>query len=83
MSAITTEALSHKVIELVSGHMDIPKEQISLDSQFAADLGFDSLDQVEFVMLVEEEFDIAVPEEQSETILTVRNAVETIQKLIP
>ena len=80
MAAQTTEALNQQVIELVSSHIDIPKEEISLDSQFVADLGFDSLDLVEFVMTVEEEFDIAVPDEESETITTVRDAVQAIQK---
>ena len=70
------------MIELVSSQIDIPKEQISLDSQFVADLGFDSLDLVEFVMLVEDEFDIVVPDEESATINTVRDAVQAIQKSI-
>ena len=70
------------MIELVSSQIDIPKEQISLDSQFVADLGFDSLDFVEFVMLVEDEFDIVVPDEESATINTVRDAVQAIQKSI-
>lgn len=83
MSTQTTETLTRQVIELVSCQIDIPKEQISLDSQFVADLGFDSLDIVEFVMLVEEEFDIVVPDDESETINTVRDAVQTIQKSIP
>ena len=70
------------MIELVTSLIDIPKEQISLDSQFVADLGFDSLDLVEFVMLVEDEFDIVVPDEESATINTVRDAVHAIQKSI-
>ncbi len=70
------------MIELVSSQIDISKEQISLDSQFVADLGFDSLDFVEFVMLVEDEFDIVVPDEESATINTVRDAVQAIQKSI-
>ena len=82
MSTQTAETLIQKVIELVSSQIDKPKEQISLDSQFVADLGFDSLDLVEFVMLVEEEFDIVVPDEESETINTVRDAVQAIQKSI-
>jgi len=82
MSTQTTDTLSQQVIELVSSHMDIPKEQISLDSQFVADLGFDSLDLVEFVMLAEEEFNIVVPDEESEKINTVRDAVQAIQKSI-
>ena len=82
MSTQTIETLSQQVIEIVSSQIDIPKEQISLDSQFVTDLGFDSLDLVEFVMLVEEEFDIVVPDQESETINTVRDAVQAIQKSI-
>jgi len=82
MSTQTLETLSQRVIDLISSHHDIPKEQISLNSQFAADLGFDSLDQVEFVMNVEEEFDITVSDEIAETISTVQDAVQEIQRLI-
>ena len=82
MSTQTIETLSQQVIELISDQMDIPKEQISLDSQFVADLGFDSLDIVEFVMLAEDEFDIVVSDEESETFNTVRDAIQAIQKLI-
>lgn len=83
MSTQTAETLSRRVIEIISNQMDIPEEQISLDSQFVADLGFDSLDRVEFVMQTEEEFDIAVPDEAGDTIITVRDAVRVIQNLIP
>ena len=82
MSLQTTETLSKQVIELAGSHIDIPKEQISLDSHFFADLGFDSLDVVEFIMLVDDEFDIVVPDEEIEKINTIRDAVQTIQKLI-
>ena len=81
MSIQTIETLSQRVIELVCIQIDIPKEQVSLDSQFVADLGFDSLDLVEFVMLVEDEYDISVPDEVKDAIVTVRDAVEVIQKL--
>ena len=83
MSRQTTETLSRRVIELAAAQVDIPTEQISVDSQFTADLGFDSLDVVEFVMTVEEEFDIVVPEEVADAINTVADAVQAIQKLIP
>ena len=82
MSAPTTETLSQRVIELISKQMDIPREQISLDSRFIADLGYDSLDIVEFGMNAEEEFDIVMSDEVGDNILTVRDAVEAIQKLI-
>ncbi len=82
MSTQTTDTLSQQVIELVSHHMDIPKEQITLDSQFAADLGFDSLDVIEFVMLVEDTFDISISDQQSDAIACVRDAVRAIEKSI-
>lgn len=82
MSTQTTDTLSQQVIELVSHHMDIPKEQITLDSQFAADLGFDSLDVIEFVMLVEDTFDISISDQQSDAIASVRDAVRAIEKSI-
>ena len=83
MSTQTAETLSEQVIEIISTQMNIPKEKISLDSQFVADLGFDSLDKVEFVMQAEEKFDISVPDEVGDTINTVQDAVHQIQKLIP
>jgi len=83
MSTETSETLSRRVIELAAAQVDIPAEQISLDSNFMADLGFDSLDVVEFVMTVEEEFDIVVPEEVADAINTVADAVQATQKLIP
>ena len=82
MSAKTIETVSQRVTELLVSHHDISKEQISLESQFAADFGFDSLDLMEFVMVVEEEFDIAVSDEESQTITSVGDAVRAIQKLI-
>ena len=80
MSTQTTETLNQQVIELVGSYIGIPPEQISLDSQFTADLGFDSLALVEFVMLAEDKFHIVVPDLESETINTVRDAVHAIHK---
>ena len=82
MSTQTTEKLSQRVIELASDQTDIPKEQISLKSQFVADLGFDSLDKVEFMMTIEDEYDISIPDENADTITTIQNAINEIQKLI-
>lgn len=82
MSSQTTEILEHKVKELAGSQVDMPAEKVTLDSQFEADLGYDSLDYVEFIMTVEEEFDIEVSDEIRDTVLSVRNAVEAIQKLI-
>jgi len=81
MSTQTTEALTQQVIKLISTQIGIPAEQISVDSHFTTDLAFDSLDKVDFVMTVEEQFDVVVPEKVSDTINTVGDAVEAIQKL--
>ncbi|MBI9016502.1 MAG: acyl carrier protein [Phycisphaerae bacterium] len=82
MPTQTNKALTQKVLELVSSHIDIPKDEISLNSHFVVDLAFDSLDIVEFVMSIEDEFDITVPDEEQEKIITVHDAIEMIQKLI-
>jgi acyl carrier protein len=82
MSTQASGTVTQKVIEIASKQVDIPQERISLDSQFVADLGFDSLDFVEFVMQVEEEFDIIVPSEKSDTIMTIRDAVRAIEEAV-
>ncbi len=82
MSTEVTKTLSQHVIEFAGNQVDIPKEQITLDSQFVADLGFDSLDKVEFMMTIEEEYDIIVSDEIGDKIFTIRDAVQEIQKLI-
>jgi acyl carrier protein len=82
MPTQTLDQIGQTVIELICDKHDIPKEEITLDSQFAADFGFDSLDQVEFMMTIEDQFEISVPDEIAEKIQTVRDAVQAIQKLI-
>lgn len=82
MSTQTTETVTQQVIEIISNQMDIPKEKISLNSQFTADLEYDSLDLVEFTMLLEEQFDITVPDDQNDKIKSVQDAVQAVQKLI-
>lgn len=82
MSLQSIETISERVIGLISTRHDTPKSTISLDSQFVADLGFDSLDVVEFSMNVEEEFGISMTDEVVESIVSVRDAVEAIQELV-
>ena len=82
MSAQATATLNQRIIELAAAQVDMPPEDVSLDSHFIADLGYDSLDQIEFMMTIEDEFDISVPDEEAEKIKTVRAAVQAIQKFI-
>ena len=67
-----------KVKKIVSEHLGIEENTITLDSKFIDDLGADSLDTVELVMAFEEQFDIEIPDDAAETILTVQNAVDFI-----
>ncbi|KAL3375199.1 hypothetical protein AABB24_006606 [Solanum stoloniferum] len=72
-----------KVISIVRKQLALPAEtKVSPESTFTKDLGADSLDTVEIVMALEEEFGIAVEEENSENIVTVQDAADLIEKLV-
>lgn len=58
--------------------MNVAKDQISRESSFTSDLGADSLDQVELVMELEEEFGVTIPDEAAEKITTVGQAIDYI-----
>ena len=74
------DSTEEKVKKIVTDHLGIDESKISLDSKFIDDLGADSLDTVELVMAFEEQFDIEIPDDAAETILTVQNAVDFIDK---
>lgn len=68
-----------KIKEVVAEQLDCDIAEIKEDSKFIEDLGADSLDVVELVMALEEEFDIEIPDEDAEKILTVGDAIKYIQ----
>ncbi len=74
------DSTEEKVKKIVTDHLGIEESKISLDSKFIDDLGADSLDTVELVMAFEEQFGIEIPDDAAETILTVQNAVDFIDK---
>ena len=74
------DSTEEKVKKIVMDHLGIEESKISLDSKFIDDLGADSLDTVELVMAFEEQFGIEIPDAAAETILTVQNAVDFIDK---
>ena len=74
------DSTEEKVKKIVTDHLGIDESKISLDSKFIDDLGADSLDTVELVMAFEEQFGIEIPDDAAETILTVQNAVDFIDK---
>ncbi len=68
-----------KVKAVVVEQLDCNPAEVKEDSKFIEDLGADSLDVVELVMALEEEFDIEIPDEDAESILTVGDALKYIE----
>lgn len=75
-------SVADRVIEIISAQMGVGKDQVTPETSFVNDLGADSLDTVELVMELEEEFDITIPDEDAEQIQTVGQAIEYIEKHI-
>ncbi len=71
-----------RVIGIVSDHFAYDKEKIKRSTTFVEEIGADSLDIVEFVMELEEEFDIQIPDDQAEKIKTVGEAVDFIEAAV-
>lgn len=72
-------AVDQKVKELVAQQLGVNEEQVTDNASFKDDLGADSLDVVELVMAFEEEFNIEIPDEDTEKIGTVGQAIEYIR----
>ena len=72
-------ALLDEVKEVVIEQLDCDPAEVKEDSKFIEDLGADSLDVVELVMALEEKFDIEIPDEDAEKILTVADAIKYIE----
>ena len=72
------QEIFEKVKEIVKEQLEVEEEKITPAAQFNNDLGADSLDTVELVMALEEEFKTEIPDEDAEKILTVQDAVDYI-----
>ncbi|MBA1333820.1 MAG: Acyl carrier protein [Firmicutes bacterium] len=68
-----------KVKEIVAEQLGVDEDEVVLEASFIDDLGADSLDIVELIMALEEEFDMEIPDEDAEKIVTVGDAVEYIK----
>jgi acyl carrier protein len=73
-------SVEERVIEIVSSQMGVEKDTVTKDTTFVNDLGADSLDTVELVMEIEEEFDITIPDDEAEKIQSVGQAVGYIEE---
>ena len=72
--------VADKVKKIIAEHLGIDDmDKITEDAKFIDDLGADSLDTVELVMAFEEAFDVEIPDEKAETILTVGDAISHLQ----
>ena len=70
----------NRVKKIIVNHLGISESKIQDNAKFIEDLGADSLDTVELVMAFEEEFNCEIPDSSAEKIITVKDAVDFIQK---
>lgn len=79
----TKEEVVAKVVDLISSSLGVSPDEIEASNSFIDDLGADSLDIVDLVILIEKEFDIEIPDEDAEKITTVQDAVDYINDHLP
>lgn len=72
--------IEKKIMKVISEQLDVPIEDVVPQASFADDLGADSLDQVELIMAMEEEFDISISDEDAEKIRAVQDVINYVKK---
>ncbi|MCC6640346.1 MAG: acyl carrier protein [Deltaproteobacteria bacterium] len=72
--------LEERVTNIIVNHLNISQEEVIPEASFVDDLGADSLDIVELVMAMEEEFDIEIPDEDAEKIQTIGDAIAYLKE---
>lgn len=73
-------SVEERVINIVCENLGVAKDQVTRQTSFIDDVGADSLDIVELVMELEEEFEITIPDDQAEKIKTVGEAIDFIER---
>ena len=68
-----------RVKKIIAEQLGVPEADVTNEKAFVADLGADSLDTVELVMALEEEFETEIPDEEAEKITTVQQAIDFVQ----
>ncbi|MDV2495809.1 MAG: acyl carrier protein [bacterium] len=71
--------LEKRVKDIIVEQLDVEEEQVTPEASFIDDLGADSLDTVELIMAIEEEFDVEIPDEEAEKIITVKDAISYVK----
>ena len=77
MSDVTT-----KVKAIIVDKLGVDESEVTNDASFTNDLGADSLDTVELIMELEKEFDIQIPDDEAEGIVTVGDAISFVEKVV-
>ena len=72
-------SVEERVKKIIVDQLGVDEKQVSPEASFMDDLGADSLDIVELVMALEEEFDMEIPDEEAEKIASVQNAIDYIK----
>ncbi|OQY28983.1 MAG: acyl carrier protein [Candidatus Cloacimonetes bacterium 4572_55] len=75
--------LETRVRDIIIEQLGVGEKQVTLGASFVDDLGADSLDTVELVMAFEEEFDIEIPDEDAENLVTFGDALDYLGKKLP
>ena len=70
-----------KMIDIIVEQLSVDRDKVVFGASFVDDLGADSLDLVELIMAMEEEFDVEIPDEEAEKITTVQDAINFVSKL--
>lgn len=73
-------AVDEKMVEIIAEQLSVDKEKVVPGASFVDDLGADSLDLVELIMAMEEGYDIEIPDEDAESITTVQDAIDYVNK---
>ena len=72
-------SIQEKVCAIVVDQLGVSEDQVNPDAKFIEDLGADSLDQVELVMALEEEFGCDIPDEEAEKLVSVSDAIKFVE----
>ena len=73
-------SVDKRIIKIIAEQLDVSEDEVLPEASFIDDMGADSLDLVELVMAMEEEFDVEIPDEDAENIRTVQDAINYVQQ---
>lgn len=77
---VVMSSIEERVTDIVVEQLQLDRDKVHPESKFVDDLGADSLDTVELVMALEEEFEIEIPDEEAEKITTLREAIAYVEE---